>query len=790
MSDTVIWVVRRDLRASDNPLLRYAAFGAPGFKHLLPVYVFPPNQMELSGFLEDGAENPYPEARSQLGKYWRCGPHRAKFIGEAVWDLKESLEALGSGLIIRVGPVADVVRDLADGLEKNGCPVRAVWMTNHQGTEEKADQDAVEALCNDIKAKWNLWFDEKYFIDDRDLKTQIPSVDNIFTTYRRLCEPLREKPRAVIPSLTKDLLPKLPDLSAIPGQSPPFMIPNALDALLDALVKPVASFMDGLPEFPEKAVSSHPFQGGETRAKERLKHIMLSDDLRKYQTTRTGLMGTSFSTKLSAYLAQGCITARQIHHALVSYEDGTDTTFEKVEGYGAGENEGTASIRVELLWRDYMRLCHRKFGPRIFYLSGFKGGYSENKNMNPEDPELPDIKKKKGAVWKTAVKEKASPNQQPSPEHIGEMVARFNAGTTGMGLIDAAQRELLHTGYVSNRARQNVANFLAKHLEIDWRYGAEWYEMLLVDYDVSSNWANWQYVAGVGTDPRGDMRIFNPVKQAFDYDKDGSYVRSWVPEVATLKKLENLFQAWTASEEDLEAVGLMDHVMVTDPLKRIMFSVAGPPEKTNKRPFFRLKNRNRRGPTGFPGSSQNDEDTTSPTSRGAPSHNASEGQGEEQSSKDDAPPRSPAKMEEAAQRTPPSAPRAPRAIGGAHGAGRGNSVGTTGQQRGGYSGPQRGGYLGQQLDGSSGQQRGGYLGQQRGGYSGQQRGGYWGQQPDGYPGQHRGGYPGPQRGGYSGPQRGGSRRGRGASRGFYDVGSHFQGVGRGRWEFQFHQHDG
>lgn len=78
---------------------------------------------------------------------------------------------------------------------------------------------------------------------------------------------------------------------------------------------------------------------------------------------------------------------------------------------------------------------------------------------------------------------------------------------------------------------------------IDWRYGAEWYECLLVDYDVSSNWANWQYVSGVGNDPRGENRIFNPVKQAFDYDRDitvpaeaggktkggGAYVRMWVP---------------------------------------------------------------------------------------------------------------------------------------------------------------------------------------------------------------------------------------------------------------------
>ncbi|KAF3063775.1 putative cryptochrome DASH, mitochondrial [Daldinia childiae] len=163
-----------------------------------------------------------------------------------------------------------------------------------------------------------------------------------------------------------------------------------------------------------------------------------------------------------------------------------------------------------------------------------------------------------------------------------------------MGLIDASQRELLHTGYTSNRARQNVASFLAKHLCIDWRYGAEWYEMLLVDYDVSSNWANWQYVAGVGNDPRGEARIFNPVKQAFDYDKDGEYVRCWVPEVRKLEKLENVFQAWTTPKEDWDRFGLKGLTMAEDPVKKIDFSVEGKP-KSSKRPFIRRRGRGRGG---------------------------------------------------------------------------------------------------------------------------------------------------------------------------------------------------
>lgn len=89
-------------------------------------------------------------------------------------------------------------------------------------------------------------------------------------------------------------------------------------------------------------------------------------------------------------------------------------------------------------------------------------------------------------------------------------------------------KELKETGWMSNRGRQNVASFLTKDLDIDWRFGAEWFEMMLIDYDCTSNWGNWQYAAGVGTDPRLD-RYFNVIKQGYDYDENGDYVKLWLP---------------------------------------------------------------------------------------------------------------------------------------------------------------------------------------------------------------------------------------------------------------------
>lgn len=368
------------------------------------------------------------------------------------------------------------------------------------------------------------------------------------------------------------------DESEIPPQQEPFTIPTKYDDVENALLSPIRNFLPDAPAYPQGAESAHPFSGGEASAHERLRHLIKEGLMYSYKQTRNGLVGTSYSTKLSAYLAQGCITARQVHFELVKYEDGTEPDYENVKGFKEGENDGTSAVRFELLWRDYMRLCTKKFRHRLFRIEGFRDHDYDNKSDSAA----------KRPKWKTSNKEYALPDQKPSPEEIATIIDRFNNGTTGMGLIDAAQRELLHTGYTSNRARQNVASFLTKHLGIDWRFGAEWYEMLLIDYDVSSNWANWQYVAGVGNDPRGEARIFNPVKQAFDYDKEGAYVKTWVPEVQSLEKLENIFQVSTTSSEDLAEAGLTDHIMVTDPVKRIEFLVDGKP-RTNKRPFYRAR---------------------------------------------------------------------------------------------------------------------------------------------------------------------------------------------------------
>ena len=88
-------------------------------------------------------------------------------------------------------------------------------------------------------------------------------------------------------------------------------------------------------------------------------------------------------------------------------------------------------------------------------------------------------------------------------------------------------KQLIVNGYLSNRGRQIAASCLINELEGDWRYGAAWFESQLIDYDVAANWGNWQYLAGVGADPRGG-RHFHLAKQTGSYDADGSYRSRWL----------------------------------------------------------------------------------------------------------------------------------------------------------------------------------------------------------------------------------------------------------------------
>jgi deoxyribodipyrimidine photo-lyase len=134
-------------------------------------------------------------------------------------------------------------------------------------------------------------------------------------------------------------------------------------------------------------------------------------------------------------------------------------------------------------------------------------------------------------------------------------LAAWQAGRTGIPLVDAGMRELWRTGWMHNRLRMVVASFLTKNLRLHWLHGARWFWDTLVDADLANNTQGWQWAAGCGADAAPYFRIFNPVRQGERFDPDGSYVRYWVPEVAALPD-RHVHAPFKAPERELQRAGL------------------------------------------------------------------------------------------------------------------------------------------------------------------------------------------------------------------------------------------
>jgi deoxyribodipyrimidine photo-lyase len=225
---------------------------------------------------------------------------------------------------------------------------------------------------------------------------------------------------------------------------------------------------------PRSSCASH---GARAHGLARIEQWFWADDcVARYKETRDGLVGADFSSRLSPWLALGTISPREVAAEIRRYESERTA------------NDSTYWLFFELLWRDYFHFWVRRWQGRAFKASGVLG-------------------------------------RTPCGARDRESFAAWCDGTTGEPFVDAGMRELRATGQLSNRARQNVASWLARIVGIDWRWGAAWFESQLIDFDVGPNWGNWQYVAGVGNDPRN--RVFDVRGQAERYDGDGAYRARW-----------------------------------------------------------------------------------------------------------------------------------------------------------------------------------------------------------------------------------------------------------------------
>ncbi len=234
----------------------------------------------------------------------------------------------------------------------------------------------------------------------------------------------------------------------------------------------------GFQTFEKHPNTAFPFKGGENQALLRLENYFWeTQNLSQYKQTRNGLIGTDYSSKFSPWLANGSLSAKAIYWKIKEYEN------------TIGANEDTYWLFFELLWRDYFKYISLQQGSKIFQLQGILD---------------------KEYHWNT--------NSKAFNQWI--------LGQTNEPFVNANMIELAATGFMSNRGRQNVASFWAKEWQQDWRMGAAYFESMLIDYDVHSNYGNWMYTAGVGNDPRD--RKFNIQRQAGLYDANSDYQKLWL----------------------------------------------------------------------------------------------------------------------------------------------------------------------------------------------------------------------------------------------------------------------
>ena len=139
--------------------------------------------------------------------------------------------------------------------------------------------------------------------------------------------------------------------------------------------------------------------------------------------------------------------------------------------------------------------------------------------------------------------------------HAPSELSAWQKGLTGYPIVDAGMRQLWQTGWMHNRVRMVVASFLSKHLLIDWRHGEAWFWDTLVDACPANNPASWQWVAGSGVDAAPYFRVFNPVLQGEKFDPDGTYVRTYVPELARMPAAL-IHKPWTGDRATLERAGV------------------------------------------------------------------------------------------------------------------------------------------------------------------------------------------------------------------------------------------
>ena len=418
MNKGLLWL-RNNPRLADNPALDRALSEC---WEVLFVYVF-----------DERTWNPK-----------RMGPFRAHFQLESLAVLREKITERGGAIEFVRGSTLEEIPNLMKRYGAQTC-----YAQKEDAQEEVSEERALAKKIDLVLTEGKGLFEEE------DLPFALEDLPNTFSSFRRKIEKNLK---------VRSLCPEPDELTCS------FETETELPALSDVGLED--------PMEDERVVLG--FRGGEEEAWNWMSEWMWERDcLQRYKETRNGLVGADYSSKLSPWLANGCLSAVQVYWEIKKYEE------ERLA------NESTYWLFFELLWREFFRFVGRRYGASLFTKGGIKG-------------------------------EEAYASQRDSLK-----LKNWRLGQTEDEFVNANMVELVLTGWMSNRGRQNVASYLIHDLGQNWLDGARFFERNLIDYDPCSNYGNWAYLGGVGNDPRPN-RAFNLPKQAEIYDPDGTFRKLWL----------------------------------------------------------------------------------------------------------------------------------------------------------------------------------------------------------------------------------------------------------------------
>ena len=398
----LVWF-RNDLRLHDNEMLVEAIAKSDS---ILPVYFFNPDYADQSTDEETIAGN-----------------NRAGFLIESVAALRESLRKIGGNLLIIKGRPEEHMPLLVEQYD-----ISEVYHHREVATKETTISSNVEDLL------WKLKVNLKHFIghtlyNKEDLPFPIKDIPDVFSQFKKKTE--------------RDAIVKAC-----------FLAPSTV-SVVEA---------EQWGELPVYANDEAEPKGGEQEGIAHL-HDLFKEGAEIYSKTNSRAQTDKqlYSSKLSPWLALGCLSPRKVYWAVKDAEG----------KYGANNN--FSHLILGLLWRDYFRFMFKKHNLSFF------------------SDVLP-------GVTSTVTKDAAEIQLQ-----------QWKDGKTGHLLVDKYMLELNETGFIPHAGRLLVATFLIYVLKLNWLEGVAYFEQKLIDYSPASNWGNWANVATGNKDPRS--------KTTFDLDK-------------------------------------------------------------------------------------------------------------------------------------------------------------------------------------------------------------------------------------------------------------------------------